>query len=99
MSTSIISILCGLGGMLGWGAYDFLGGVYSKQIGPFRSIYWSQLAGTFSIIALLLVFTGHFNIPFMFFFLIPLAAMVYSAGYLFFSGDSRSAMCRLSPPP
>ena len=84
MSTSIISILCGLGGMFGWGIYDFLGGVFSKQIGPFKSIFWSQLAGFFSILALLLVFTANRDIPVLMVFLIPLAAVVYSAGYLFF---------------
>ena len=84
MSTSIISILCGLGGMLGWGIYDFLGGVYSKQIGPFKSIFWSQLAGTISLFALLFVFTARFDIPVLIIFLIPVAAIVYSVGYLFF---------------
>ena len=84
MTTSIISILCGLGGMIGWGIYDFLGGVYSKQIGPFKSIFWSQLAGAFFVLALLLVFTARFDTPVLVIFLIPIAAVVYSAGYLFF---------------
>jgi len=84
MTTSIISILCGLGGMFGWGIYDFLGGVYSKQIGPFKSIFWSQLAGLISMLALLFVFTAHFDIPVLILFLIPIAAVVYSTGYLFF---------------
>ena len=53
MSLSIISLLCGLGGMFGWGIYDFLGGVYSKQIGPFKSIFWSQLAGVGFMLLLL----------------------------------------------
>jgi transporter family protein len=84
MTTSIISILCGLGGMFGWGIYDFLGGVYSKQIGPFKSIFWSQLAGLISMLALVFVFTARFHIPVLIIFLIPVAAVVYSAGYLFF---------------
>lgn len=84
MNTAIVSILSGLGGMIGWGIYDFLGGVYSKQIGPFKSIFWSQLAGTISIFALLFVFTTRFDIPVLIIFLIPVAAIVYSAGYLFF---------------
>jgi len=70
--------------MLGWGIYDFLGGVYSKQIGPFKSIFWSQLAGTISLFALLFVFTARFDIPVLIIFLIPVAAIVYSDGYLFF---------------
>jgi len=84
MTTSIISILCGLGGMIGWGIYDFLGGVYSKQIGPFKSIFWSQLAGAIFVFGLLFVFTTRFHIPVLVIFLIPIAAIVYSTGYLFF---------------
>ena len=84
MSTALISILCGLGGMFGWGVYDFLGGVYSKQIGPFKSIFWSQLAGLVSMLALLFVFTASVHMPVLIIFLIPIAAVVYSAGYLFF---------------
>jgi hypothetical protein len=29
MSTTILSILLGIGGMFGWGIYDFLGGVFA----------------------------------------------------------------------
>ncbi len=84
MSTAILSILIGIGGMFGWGIYDFLGGVYAKQIGPFKSIFWSQLAGLISILLLIFVFTISFNIPILAIILIPIAAIIYSAGYLFF---------------
>lgn len=84
MSTDLLSILIGIGGMLGWGIYDFLGGVYSKQIGPFKSLFWSQLAGLMSVLLLLTVFTISLNIPNLIIILLPIAAIVYSAGYLFF---------------
>lgn len=84
MSSALISILCGLGGMFGWGIYDFLGGVYSKKIGPFKSIFWSQLAGLFTILLFLFVWTLNFSLPLFIIVLIPIAAIVYSAGYLFF---------------
>ena len=45
MSTTVLSILAGIAGMFGWGLYDFLGGVFAKRIGPFKSLFWSQLAG------------------------------------------------------
>jgi transporter family protein len=84
MSTAIVSILAGLGGMFGWGIYDFLGGVYAKQIGPFKSFFWSQLAGFISVLLLIFVFTISLNVPILIIILFPIAAIVYSAGYLLF---------------
>jgi transporter family protein len=70
--------------MFGWGIYDFLGGVYTKQIGPFKSFFWSQLAGSISTLLLLSVFTIHLNVSTLVLVLLPIAAILYSAGYLFF---------------
>ncbi len=84
MNTTILSILLGIGGMFGWGIYDFLGGVFSKQIGSFKSLFWSQLAGLASILLLAFVFKTEFHISILAVILSPVAAIVYSAGYLFF---------------
>jgi len=84
MSTVIISILTGIAGMFGWGIYDFLGGVYTKQIGPFKSFFWSQLAGAISTFLLIFIFPITLNIPVLVIILLPIAAILYSAGYLFF---------------
>lgn len=84
MSTTLISILLGIGGMVGWGIYDFLGGVFSKQIGSFKSLFWSQLAGLISILLLAFALKTTFDIPVLAIALSPLASIVYSAGYLFF---------------
>ena len=84
MNTALLSILSGIGGMFGWGIYDFLGGVYAKQIGPVKSFFWSQLAGLLSICLLLCVFTLNTTLSPLTLLLIPLGAIVYSAGYLFF---------------
>jgi transporter family protein len=84
MSTAILSILSGIGGMFGWGIYDFLGGVYAKQIGPFKSFFWSQLAGLIFALLLIFAFTINLNVPILIIILLPIAAIVYSAGYLFF---------------
>ncbi len=84
MNTTILSILLGIGGMFGWGIYDFLGGVFSKQIGSFKSLFWSQLAGLGSILLLAIVFKTEFHISILAVILSPVAAIVYSAGYLFF---------------
>jgi bacterial/archaeal transporter family protein len=84
MSTAILSILSGLAGMFGWGTYDFLGSVYAKQIGPFKSFFWSQLVGLIFTLLLIFVFTIHLNVPILIIILLPIAAILYSAGYLLF---------------
>ncbi len=84
MSTTILSILSGVAGMFGWGVYDFLGSVFSKQIGSFKSFFWSQLAGVVSVLLLALAFATNWNVPALVILLFPVAAIVYSAGYLFF---------------
>jgi transporter family protein len=84
MSTALLSILSGIAAMFGWGIYDFLGGVYSKQIGPFKSFFWSQLAGLIFTILLIFVFAISLNVPVLVIILLPIAAIIYSAGYLFF---------------
>jgi len=70
--------------MFGWGIYDFLGGVFAKQIGPFKSFFWSQLAGLISALLLAFVFATSINVPILVIILFPIAAIVYSAGYMFF---------------
>jgi len=84
MSSAIISLLSGLGGMFGWGIYDFFAGVYSKKIGPYKTFFWSQLAGLFFVLLLVSVFTITIDIPVLTIILLPLAAIFYSVGYLFF---------------
>ncbi len=84
MNTTLLSILLGIGGMFGWGMYDFLGGVFSKQIGSFKSLFWSQLAGLISILLLALALEAKTNLPLAAIVLSLVAAVIYSAGYLFF---------------
>ncbi|MBL8098372.1 MAG: DMT family transporter [Anaerolineales bacterium] len=84
MNSTILSILLGIGGMFGWGIYDFLGGVFAKQIGSFKSLFWSQLAGLISIFLLVLVFKSNLNPSGLIIFLSIIASILYSAGYLFF---------------
>ena len=84
MNTTLLSIILGVGGMFGWGIYDFLGGVFAKQIGPFKPFFWSQLAGLISVCLLALVITTSVNVSILAIILSIIAAIIYSAGYLFF---------------
>lgn len=70
--------------MFGWGIYDFLGGVFAKQIGSFKSLFWSQLAGLISVLFLAFAFKTSLNILSLVIILSLIAAIVYSAAYLFF---------------
>lgn len=84
MNFALISLLSGLGGMFGWGIYDFFAGVYSKKIGPFKTLFWSQLAGFFFTILLLSVFPIAHTFPVLTIVLLPIAALFYTGGYLLF---------------
>ena len=84
MNVTLVSIFLGIAGMFGWGLYDFLGGVFAKQIGPFRSLFWSQLAGLGTVGLLAFVFAPILNSSGLAILLIAVAAILYSAGYLFF---------------
>jgi transporter family protein len=70
--------------MFGWGLYDFLGGIFAKQIGPYKSFFWSQLAGLASILLLGFLTAPSVNVPSGVILWFPVAALLYSAGYLFF---------------
>lgn len=83
-SSMVISLLSGLGGMFGWGLYDFFAGVYAKRIGPYKTFFWSQLVGGLVMIALAFLFAGQFNLSVRVVILLPVASLLYSGGYLFF---------------
>lgn len=84
MGSTLISLLAGLGGMFGWGIYDFFAGVYSKKIGPFKTFFWSQFAGLIFALLLLLTFDSPLHLTLSTIALLLTASLLYSAGYLFF---------------
>jgi len=84
MDSTLISLVAGIGGMFGWGVYDFLGGVYSKKIGPYKTLFWSQFSGLIFATLLFGFFTTSFSLPPLTLALLLMAALLYSAGYLFF---------------
>lgn len=84
MSTVLQSILAGLGGMFGWGLYDFFGGLFSKSIGNFKTFFWSQLAGLVFVALLGAAFAINMNVPIRIAILIPVASVLYAVAYLLF---------------
>lgn len=84
MSTVLQSVLAGLGGMFGWGLYDFFGGLFSKSIGNFKTFFWSQLAGLVFVALLGVAFAINMNVPIRIAILIPVASVLYAVAYLLF---------------
>jgi O-acetylserine/cysteine efflux transporter len=84
MSIVFQSILAGLGGMFGWGLYDFFGGLFSKSIGNFKTFFWSQLAGLVFLALLGVAFAVNLNIPSRILILVPVASILYAVAYLLF---------------
>ena len=84
MSAIMQSILAGLGGMFGWGLYDYFGGLFSKRIGNFKTLFWSQLAGLVFATLLIFVFAVNLDIPTSIAILIPVASILYATAYLLF---------------
>jgi transporter family protein len=84
MSTVMQSILAGLGGLFGWGLYDFFGGLFSKSIGNFKTFFWSQFAGLVFVALLGVAFAINLNIPLRIVLLVPVASILYAAAYLLF---------------
>lgn len=84
MSVIIQSILAGLGGMFGWGLYDFFGGLFSKRIGNYKTFFWSQLAALVFTILLTIAFALNLNIPTRIAILILVASIFYAVAYLLF---------------
>ena len=84
MTTALTSVLLGVVGMLGWGVYDFLGGVLAKRVGAFAPLLWSQVFGAGTVLALAVPLVAWGDVGASAVALGVLAAALYCAGYLFF---------------
>ena len=87
MNNTIISILAGLGGMVGWGTSDFFANNASEKVGHTKTFFWSQMAGMLGMGVLFLIFK-----PVMTgmkerereIVLLLIASVLYTIGYLYF---------------
>lgn len=84
MSKTLISILAGLGGMLGWGISDFFANISSDKIGHSKTVFWSQFAGMIFLGTLMLFMSSGFvpNIKLLGLFIV--AGIFYTLGYIYF---------------
>jgi bacterial/archaeal transporter family protein len=84
MSKTLLSILAGLGGMLGWGTSDFLANQVSDKIGNVRAFFWSQIAGLILIVILTFILATPFATSPQLFIITILSGISYALGYLLF---------------
>ncbi|MBI4973444.1 DMT family transporter [Candidatus Roizmanbacteria bacterium] len=84
MQTQVLSILAGLGGMIGWGTSDFFAGLFSKKIGYLKTLFWSQMAGLLFASSFILFFPFSWNMSFLILFLLPVSAVIFALAYLLF---------------
>ena len=74
MNNTLLSIILGIYGMVGWDIYDFWGGIFAKGIGSFRTLFWSQLVGAVAIALLALSTAPVVPTPSMLWLWLPVAA-------------------------
>ena len=84
MGPAVTSVLLGVAGMLGWGLYDFLGGLLSKRVGAFAPLFWSQVVGAATVLALAGPQVAWRGLAPSAAGLCVVASILYCAGYLFF---------------
>lgn len=84
MSKTLIGILAGLGGMLGWGTSDFLANNASEKAGHRKTFFWSQIAGLALIIFLVIAFKAKFSSDLLFLSIAISGGITYALGYLYF---------------
>lgn len=84
MDKTFVSVLGGLGGMIGWGTSDFLANSASEKIGHAKAFFWSQIAGLGLIILLIFFMQPSFAMTPLFFGLALFGGLAYAMGYLFF---------------
>jgi len=54
----LLSILFGLGSALGWGAGDYTGGLASRKIGAYRTVFYGEIIGILAILIVAVVIVG-----------------------------------------
>jgi len=97
-SSLFISLVAGLGGMLGWGVADFLAKKTIDTIGDLRTLFWQQFFGIFPLLVLFLAsphVSTQNNLDPLFVVLFGISS---AALYLFlYSGFGKGQVSLLSP--
>lgn len=84
MNTTLISILAGLGGMLGWGSADFFANFGADEIGHKKTFFYSQSVALFLLGIVALFFINSLWFSWFLLGLTIFTGVTYTLGYLFF---------------
>lgn len=84
MDKTLLSILSGLGGMIGWGTSDFFANTASERVGHNKTLFWSQIAGLLLMGFFLIFVSGTFTLSLPLLILTVFCGIMYAIGYLFF---------------
>ena len=84
MNRTLLSILAGLGGMVGWGSSDFFANSASEKVGHFKTFFWSQLAAIVLILIMVFAVAPQWSFTPLLFGLTLFGAVMYTIGYLLF---------------
>lgn len=84
MDKTLLSILSGIGGMVGWGTSDFFANAASEKIGHNKTLFWSQIAGLLLMGFFLVFASGSFVISAPLLALTAFCGVMYAVGYLLF---------------
>ncbi len=83
MDKTLLSIICGLGGMFGFGASDFLANDSSAKVGYTATFFYSQIAGLMLAVLFCIIFPWSFT-SWTALVLAFVSGIFYAAGYLLF---------------
>jgi len=83
MTTTLISILSGLGGMFGWGTSDFFANNAAEKIGHSKTVFYSQIFGALLLILLSFFFPLSFTLEAKILPLLIFGSLCYSFGYVY----------------
>lgn len=83
MTTTLISILSGLGGMFGWGTSDFFANNAAEKIGHSKTVFYSQIFGALILLFLLIFFPSNSNLEINVLPLLIFGSLCYAFGYVY----------------
>ncbi len=84
MNKTLISLIAGLGAMLGWGVSDVFANVASEKFGHTKTFFYSQIAGIILMVTAALLWASDFTLDSRLIPILLLSGIAYAIAYLLF---------------